>query len=61
MIGGIISLTIGVIFLVNVFIVTVKGANTTGWSAGEIAILGSLTLVGLGGMAYGVAAVFGVI
>jgi len=35
---GIISLTLGVVVLSGVFITTVKGTNTTGWTAGEVAL-----------------------
>ena len=72
---GILSLTIGVILLANVFITTVKNTNTsyaavcangssgcTGtWSTSEIALWGILTLVGIAGMAYGVMNVFGIV
>jgi len=33
--GGLISLSISSIILVNVFIATVKGANTSAWTTGE--------------------------
>ena len=70
---GIISITIGVVVLSNVFITAVKGANqsytcanSTGhmaascsWSAGEIALWGLLTLVGIAGLLYGVLNIFG--
>jgi len=56
---GLISLTIGVIVLASVFISTVKATNTTGWSTGEVALWGLLTLVGIAGMLYGVLNVFG--
>jgi len=36
---GIISLTLGVVVLSGVFITTVKGTNTTGWTSGETALL----------------------
>ena len=70
---GIISLTIGVVVLANVFITTVKGVNTSAgtcfyangasytcsWSAAEIALWGLLTIAGVAGMVYGVLNVFG--
>lgn len=56
---GLISLTIGVIMLASVFISTVKSTNTTGWSTGETALWGLLTLVGIAGLLYGVLNVFG--
>ena len=56
---GIISLTIGVVVLANVFITTVKGANTTGWTTAEVALWGLLTIAGIAGIVYGVLNVFG--
>lgn len=58
-ITGIISLTIGVVILANVFITTVKTTNTTGWSSAEIAMWGLVTLIGIAGIVYGVMSVFG--
>jgi len=73
-ISGIISLTIGVVVLANVFIVTVKDTNTAngstcfypngttyicGWEASEIALWGLLSLIGIAGILYGVMSVFG--
>lgn len=69
-ITGIISLTIGVVILANVFIFTVKNTSTcvhmnaTGycnepWGAGEVAMWGLITLVAVVGMVYGVLNVFG--
>jgi len=58
-IAGIISLTIGVVVLANVFIVTIKGTNTTGWDSSEIALWGLLSLIGIAGIIYGVMSVFG--
>lgn len=59
LVAGIISITLGVIMLVNVFIPTVKGANTTGWTSGELALYSTLTIGGLIGLVYGVFAIFG--
>ena len=56
---GIISLTLGVVVLSGVFITTVKGTNTTGWTAGEIALWGLLTIGAIAGLVYGVLNVFG--
>lgn len=61
MLSGIIYLAIGVVILVNVFISTVKGTNTTGWTAGEIALFGTLTLAGIAGLVFGVLQVFGLV
>lgn len=60
MISGLIMLAIGVIVLANVFITTVKGTNTTDWTAGEVALWGTLTIAGIAGMVIGTLAVFGV-
>ena len=58
-ITGIISLTIGVVILANVFITTVKTTNTTGWSSAEVAMWVLVTLIGIAGIVYGVMSVFG--
>lgn len=59
LVTGIISITLGVIMLANVFIPTVKGVDTTGWDSGEVALWGVLVLGGIIGIVYGVFAVFG--
>ena len=59
MISGIISITLGVIMLANVFIPTVKGVNTSTWTAGEIALWSVLVLGGIIGIVYGTFAIFG--
>jgi hypothetical protein len=56
---GIISLTIGVVVMANVFIFTVKNTSTSGWSAAEVALWGLLTISGIAGIVYGVLNVFG--
>jgi len=56
---GIISLSVGVVVLAGVFITTVKGTNTTGWTTSELALWGLLTIVGIAGLVYGVLSVFG--
>jgi len=56
---AIISLTITVIVITNVFIPTVQGTNTTGWSTGEVALWSVVTLVAIAGFVYNVAAAFG--
>lgn len=56
---GIISLTIGVVVMANVFITTIKGSNTTGWTTAETALWGLLTISGIAGIVYGVLNVFG--
>lgn len=56
---GIISLTIGVVVMANVFIVTVKGVNTSTWDTAEVALWGLLTIAAIAGIVYGVLNVFG--
>jgi len=58
-ISGIISLTIGVVVLANVFIVTIKSTNTSSWTSSEVALWGLLSLIGIAGIIYGVMNVFG--
>jgi hypothetical protein len=59
-IGGIISVTLGAIVLANVFMTTVHGTNTTGWTASEIALWAVLGLAGVIGILFGVLNVFGI-
>lgn len=56
---GVISLTIGVVVLANVFITTVKGTNTSGYTAAELALWGLLSIAGIAGVVYGTLSVFG--
>lgn len=58
-IGGIVSISLGVIMLANVFISTVKATNTSGWTTAEVALWGTLTLAGVVGLVYGVLNLFG--
>lgn len=72
---GIISLTMGIVVMANVFITTVKGTNTAngsicynstggtyacGWGAAEVALWGLLTIAGIAGIVYGTLNVFGI-
>lgn len=59
LISGIILLSIGVVVLANVFISTVKNTNTTGWTSGETAMWGTLTIVAIASLVVGVLQVFG--
>lgn len=61
MVGGIISVTLGVIMVANVFMPTVKGANTSEFDAGELALWGVLGLGGIIGIVYGIFATFGLV
>jgi len=58
-IGGIISVTIGVIVLANVFMPVVKGTNTSEFTTAELALWGTLGIAGVVGLVYGVFAIFG--
>lgn len=58
-ITGIISITLGVIMLANVFMPVVKGTNTDDFTTAELALWGVLGLGGVIGLVYGVFAVFG--
>lgn len=60
-IRGIIAMSIGVILLSSVFITTVKGVNTTGWSGSETAMWGLLSLMGIVGLVFGIGSVFGIV
>ena len=59
-IGGIVSISIGVIMLANVFITTVKGTNTSTWTSSEVALWSVLTLAGIVGLVVGVLQLFGI-
>lgn len=59
MISGLILLAIGVVVLASVFISTVKNTNTTGWTTGEVALWGTLSIVAIASMLVGVLQVFG--
>ena len=59
-IGGIISISIGIIMLANVFMTTVIGTNTSSWSTSQVAIWSVVGLAGVVGILYGTLNVFGV-
>jgi hypothetical protein len=59
LVTGIISITLGVIMLANVFIPVVKGVNTSAWSAGEVALWTVISLAGIIGIVYGTFVIFG--
>lgn len=60
MVGGIISLVLGVILVTNVVIPTVKNTNTDAWTTSEIAVFGLVTLGSLIGIAFGAFQIFGI-
>lgn len=59
-IGGIISISIGIIMMANVFMTTVVGTNTSTWGTSSIAIWSVVGLAGVVGILYGTLNVFGV-
>ena len=58
-IQGIVSVSIGAVMLSSVYITTISGVNTDTWSTGDAALWGVLTTIGIVGLVYGVANVFG--
>jgi hypothetical protein len=58
-IQGIVSVSIGAVMLSSVYITTIQGVNTDTWSTGDAALWGVLTTIGIVGLVYGVANVFG--
>ena len=59
LVTGIISITLGVIMLANVFMPTVKGVNTSTWTTAEIALWAVVGLGAVTGILYGVFVIFG--
>jgi len=59
LVTGIISITLGVIMLAQVFIPVVKGVNTSGWTTGETALWAVVSLAGIIGIVYGTFVIFG--
>ena len=57
--GGIMTLTLSVILITTVVISTVKTQNTTGWSTGEVALFGLISLVAIMGLVYSAGSIFG--
>lgn len=60
-IGSLMSLAIASIVLANVFIPIVKGANTSDFSEGEVALWGVVTLIAIAGFVYYTGGVFGLL
>ena len=60
-IGSIISLTLAVIVTTTVLIPQIKAVNTSDWTAAEIALLGTTSLITIMGLLYGIAAGFGLV
>ena len=61
LVGGIVSIVIGVIMVVNVFLPTVNAANTSEWTAAEQALYAVLGLAGIIGIVVGTFQVFGLV
>lgn len=59
MLGGALSLVLSVILVTEVIIPTVKNANTTGFTAGELAVYGLISLITIFGLVYGSGSIFG--
>ena len=57
--GGIMSLTLSIILIATVVVTTVKNQNVTGWSAGEVALWGLISLVAIMGLVYSAGSIFG--
>jgi len=60
-ISGIVQISISAVMLSSVYIATIKGTNTTTWTASEVAMWGMLTIVGIIGMLYGTLNIFGIV
>lgn len=61
MLSGIIYLAIAVVVFAGVYMSTLKGTNTSGWTTGETAIWGVLGIAGIAGLVIAVLNVFGVV
>lgn len=59
-IGGIVNISIGAVMLSSVFISTVKGTNTSTWTASEVSLWSVLTLAGIVGLVVGTLQLFGI-
>lgn len=58
-IQGIVSVSIGAVMLSSVYITTILGINTDTWSTGDAALWAVLPTIGIVGLVYGVASIFG--
>lgn len=61
MISGVISLVLAIILIVQVVVPTVKSANTTSFTSGELAVFGLISLIAIFGLVYGAASLFGLV
>jgi len=56
---GIIGISVGIVVFANLFMYILKNQSTTGWDSGEVALWGLLGIIGIVGMFYGIANLFG--
>lgn len=56
---GIIGVSIGIVVFANLFMYILKNTSTTTWSATEVALWALLGIIGITGMFYGIANLFG--
>jgi len=61
MLKGIIAITLSAVLLSGLFMTTIHGTNTTGWTAPEIAMWSFLGVAAVIGLVYGVLSVFGLV
>jgi hypothetical protein len=59
-IRAIIGLTIGIVVFASLYMSTVKGTNTTTWTAQEVTLWGLLSITGIVGIVYAVLNIFGI-
>ena len=57
--GGIMTLVLSIILIASVVISTVKSQTTTGWSTGEVALWGLISLISIMGLVYSAGSIFG--
>jgi len=60
-IGSVIGLTLAVIVTTSVLIPQIKAVNTSTWSVGEVALIGTISLIAVMGLLYGIASGFGLV
>jgi hypothetical protein len=60
-VAGIVGLTIGVIMMANVLMPTLKGVNTTEWTASETAMWSVAGLGAVIGIVYGILSTFNIV
>jgi len=57
---GVVSLVLGIILMTEVLMPQIKGANTSDWSTGEMAMWGIAGLGAVVGIVFGIFQTFGV-